>query len=57
MSLSQFVSMGGYSLYVWPAYFITLLVFGINIFFTLNEKKHIKKLIKHYFLQTQKHHE
>lgn len=40
------MSMGGYGMYVWPAYGITLLVFGINFFAALAEKKQIKKMIE-----------
>jgi heme exporter protein CcmD len=39
------INMGGYGGYVWTAYGFTLLVFGINIFSSLRERKHIKKII------------
>lgn len=32
MSLSQFLSMGGYAVFVWPSYAITLVVIIINVF-------------------------
>lgn len=48
MNLSDLFFMHGYGLYVWPAYTITLLVFGINIFNTVNEKRQTTKRIKHY---------
>jgi heme exporter protein D len=44
--MNEFFSMGGYGGYVWTAYSITLLVFGINIVVTLREKSRIKKIIK-----------
>jgi heme exporter protein CcmD len=44
--LVHVISMGGYGYYVWSAYSITLLVFGINIFNLWQEKKLIKKLIR-----------
>lgn len=46
MNLSQIFSMGGYAAYVWPAYCITLLVFGINFFSAITEKRKIKSLLK-----------
>jgi heme exporter protein CcmD len=57
MNLSQIFDMGGYGIYVWPAYGITMIVFAINVFIALNEKKHIKKIMKRYLLQTRTHHE
>lgn len=44
--LNQLLTMGGYGIYVWPAYGITLCVFVINLFLTYKEKKQIKNLIK-----------
>ena len=32
MNVAHLVEMGGYGWYVWPAYAITLLVFGLNFF-------------------------
>jgi heme exporter protein CcmD len=29
--MSQFLEMGGYALYVWPAYAVTLAIVGLNI--------------------------
>lgn len=48
MNLNQIINMGGYGIYVWSAYFITLTVFAINLLLTLNEKKQIKNIIRHY---------
>ncbi|MHB1948740.1 MAG: heme exporter protein CcmD [Gammaproteobacteria bacterium] len=44
--LNQLITMGGYGMYVWPAYGITFAVFAINLFIALKEKKQIKKLLK-----------
>jgi heme exporter protein CcmD len=52
MHLNEILSMGGYGLYVWTAYSITLLVFGINLFAALFEKKQVKKTLRQYFSQT-----
>lgn len=53
MTLHNFIEMGGYAPYVWSAYGITLSVFLLNIFFSLNEKKKVKKRIKHYLVKQQ----
>lgn len=45
--LTQLFAMGGYGIYVWPAYGITFAVFAINLFSALREKKQIKKLLQH----------
>ncbi|MDR3491958.1 MAG: heme exporter protein CcmD [Gammaproteobacteria bacterium] len=44
-------SMGGYGYYVWSAYFITLFVFGINLFPIFFEKIKIKKIIREHLLK------
>lgn len=46
MTLNEFFAMGGYALYVWTAYGLTLFVFGINVWLTFSEKRHINKIIK-----------
>lgn len=48
ITLHHFLAMGGYAMYVWPAYGITLLVFLGNLGFALYEKILIKKIIKRY---------
>ena len=53
--MNALLNMGGYGLYVWTAYGITLSVFAINLFFTLKEKKQIKKIIQHYILNQNEH--
>ena len=51
MNWHNLISMGGYGAYVWTAYGITLLAFGINIGVSLREKKQVKKIIQQYLLQ------
>lgn len=46
--MHNFFWMGGYGWYVWPAYFITLSVFGINLWVTFFEKKRIRQFVKNY---------
>ncbi len=38
-SIAQFFSMGGYALYVWPAFFITFLVLIGNVWFGAREHR------------------
>lgn len=49
MSLDQFIHMGGYGVYVWTTYGITLFVFGLNLSLVFLEKRAIKKMAKQYF--------
>lgn len=49
--MNEWFSMGGYSMYVWPAYCITLIVFGLNIALSIREKNQVKKILQHYFSQ------
>ena len=46
MNFDHIIHMGGYGVYVWTAYSITLSVFVINWVGSLVEKKRIKKLIQ-----------
>lgn len=48
MNLNQLFAMGGYGIYVWPAYAITLIVFALNLLAIFREKRHAKKIIKQY---------
>ena len=51
-SLHQFVAMGGYAAYIWPAYMIAALVLVGNVGFVVREKRQrIQQLKKH--LQTE----
>lgn len=47
MSLAEFFHMGGYALYVWPAYAIALLVLVLNIVLPiLRQRQQLRKLRK-----------
>lgn len=52
MNINHLVNMGGYGCYVWPAYFITLCVFGFNFFLFFREKKQIKKILQRLLRQS-----
>ncbi len=39
MSLQEFFAMGGYALYVWPAYGLTLIVLLANIIIPVIQRK------------------
>jgi heme exporter protein CcmD len=45
--MSEVLAMGGYGIFVWPAYGITLSIFLVNLLTIWLENKKIKKLIKH----------
>ncbi|TDF39511.1 heme exporter protein CcmD [Alteromonadaceae bacterium M269] len=40
-NLAAFFDMGGYALYVWPAFFITWLCFVVLVFLSRREKKNL----------------
>jgi heme exporter protein D len=42
-SLSQFISMGGYGLYVWGSYGITLVLLGGEVIMLLKRKRDLSK--------------
>ncbi len=46
MNIHELLNMGGYGMYVWPAYCFTFLVFGINLIGLVREKKHVNKTIR-----------
>jgi heme exporter protein CcmD len=48
MNWHQIIVMGGYGIYVWPTYAITLSVFAMNVLMSFHEKKQIKKMINQY---------
>lgn len=52
MSINHLFSMGGYGVYVWTTYSITLIVFGINLLTTLREKREVKKILKNLHTET-----
>ncbi len=37
-SLQSFLHMGGYAIYVWPAYFLTLIVLILNVILPLKRE-------------------
>lgn len=45
MNLSEFFHMGGYAMYIWPAYAIAVLVLSINVIQPLLEKRKLLKTI------------
>jgi heme exporter protein D len=51
-NLAGFINMGGYGAYVWTAYGITLLAFGMNLFLSLREKRQVRKILQRYLLQS-----
>ena len=42
-TVNQFLTMGGYGQYLWPAYGMVLLVMGINIVLAIKKGRQIKK--------------
>lgn len=47
MSLTDFLSMGGYAVYVWSSYGIGMVVLALNIILPkMNERKTIRRLQK-----------
>jgi heme exporter protein CcmD len=44
--MNSVLAMGGYGLYVWTAYGITLVVFGMNLLISFRENSRIKKMIR-----------
>ena len=48
MPINELINMGGYGVYVWSAYAITLSVFGIIFIATLRERKQVNKKVQHY---------
>jgi heme exporter protein D len=51
-NLADVLNMGGYGAYVWTAYGITLLAFGINLALSLREKKQVRKTLQRYLLRS-----
>jgi heme exporter protein D len=42
-SLSEFISMGGYGLYVWGSYGVTLVLLGGEVIMLLKRKRELSK--------------
>jgi heme exporter protein D len=48
MSVQEFFAMGGYAIYVWPAYGLTLIVLLANIIIPVVQRKQfLNKALKH----------
>ena len=45
-SLNEFWSMGGYGLYVWGSYFVTLAILAIEVFLLRKGRNQTLKLLK-----------
>jgi heme exporter protein CcmD len=50
--LTELLHMGGYGVYVWTAYSMTLLVFGINFLAAWNEKRKTKKIVQQFLAKS-----
>jgi heme exporter protein CcmD len=48
MLMPNVFSMGGYGVYVWSAYAISLAVFGLNLILSWRERKAVKQFIQQY---------
>jgi len=45
MTFSEFFHMGGYAVFVWPAYGLGLIALGANVFFSWLRNKHVRRSI------------
>jgi len=52
MSLSEFFSMGGYGLYIWGSYGVTLLLLGGEVLMLLKRKQNLARRKNHPRLDT-----
>jgi heme exporter protein CcmD len=43
MSVSQFLAMGGYAVYVWPCYGLAAIVIGLNIVSARRSLRHARQ--------------
>jgi heme exporter protein D len=53
-SFSQFISMGGYGLYVWGSYGVTLILLGGEVLMLLKRKRDLSKRAKSPQLETSR---
>ena len=44
-SLQSFLHMGGYAIYVWPAYFLTLVVLVYNVVSTIRRESRFFRML------------
>ncbi len=47
--MTAFFNMGGYGIWIWPAWGVTLAVFLINMHFAAREKKAILQRIRRFY--------
>jgi len=52
-SLSEFISMGGYGLYVWGSYALTLVLLGGEVFMLLKRKRDLSRRARSPKLKTR----
>lgn len=45
----EWLSMGGYFLYVWPAYGLVIATLMLNAYAVKRQKKRINRLLQHWF--------
>ena len=53
MTLSDFLHMGGYAAFVWPAYLITTVILIANFFLPVMRHRRLKKLLSLHTEQDQ----
>lgn len=53
MQFNEIIHMGGFGAYVWPAYFVTFFIFGLNIILVLLQKRQAKKILQQFFNENQ----
>jgi heme exporter protein D len=53
-SFAQFISMGGYGLYVWGSYGVTLVLLGGEVIMLLKRKRDLSKRAKSPQLETKR---
>ena len=47
MGIHEFLEMGGYAAYVWPAYGLTLIVLVLNVVIPWQREKRLKRNLLH----------
>jgi len=50
LDLNHILAMGGYGAYVWSAYAITFIVFGLNVVASYREQRRVKKTVMQSFM-------
>jgi heme exporter protein D len=54
MNWSEFFAMGGYALYVWPAYGLMVLVLAFNLALPLRRRTEVVRKIRRLWAQAEK---